>query len=288
VKPESSESVSGVLFVVATPIGNLGDMSPRARQVLESVDLIAAEDTRHTGRLLSHFGAKTAQIALHDHNEEKVIDKVIGRLKSGMSVALVSDAGTPLVSDPGFRLVQEAHAQGISVSPIPGPSAVISAISVAGLPSDRFCFEGFLPSKREARLSVLRNLSAEIRTMVFLESVHRIESSLEDIGEVFGADRETFLGRELTKLHEQCVFARLSELKTQLAEEKIPHKGEFVLVVHGAKLDTNADPVISVRLLLSELLACLPGKQAVDIVARVGNQRRNDVYKLMLELRSKD
>jgi 16S rRNA (cytidine1402-2'-O)-methyltransferase len=274
--------------VVATPIGNLEDMSPRARQILESVDLIAAEDTRHTGRLLSHFGVKTAQIALHDHNEEKVVDKVLGRLRSGLSVALVSDAGTPLISDPGYRLVHKAHIQGIRVSPVPGPSAVIGAISAAGLPSDRFCFEGFLPPKREARQSALRKLHTENRTMIFLESVHRIDAALGDYCEIFGVDREAFIGRELTKLHEQCVFSTLGELAAALDAGQIPRKGEFVLVVRGAALVENADSVVPVRALLSELLACLPGKQAVDIVARAGNQRRNDIYRLMLELQGKD
>ena len=278
----------GILFVVATPIGNRDDLSPRARQILASVDLIAAEDTRHTGRLLSHFGVKTAQIALHDHNEEKVVGKLLKRLQSGSSIALVSDAGTPLVSDPGFRLVQAAHDQGISVSPVPGPSAVISAISAAGLPTDRFCFEGFLPAKREARKSVLQQLRNEKRSMVFLESVHRIDDVLAELVNTFGADREAFVGRELTKLHEQCISASLGELTQLLHDGDIPRKGEFVLVVRGETEAVTSDPTISVLELLSELMQCLPGKQAVDIVARVAGQRRNDVYRLMLDLQSKD
>lgn len=271
--------------MVATPIGNRDDLSPRARQVLTSVDLIAAEDTRHTGRLLSHFGVKTAQMALHDHNEEKVIGTVLERLKSGSNVALVSDAGTPLVSDPGYRLVQAAHAVDVSVSPIPGPSAVISAISVAGLPTDSFCFEGYLPAKREARQAVLHKLCREERTMIFLESVHRIYAALTDLVEVFGADREAFLGRELTKMHEQCVRADLGRLTQLLEEGGVPRKGEFVLVIHGAQADESADPTISVRTLLEELMQSLPGKQAVDIVARVTKHPRNDIYRLMLDLK---
>jgi len=271
--------------VVATPIGNRDDLSPRARQVLTSVDIIAAEDTRHTGRLLSHFGVKTAQMALHDHNEEKVIARVLERLKSGSNVALVSDAGTPLVSDPGYRLLQAAHALDITVSPIPGPSAVISAISVAGLPTDRFCFEGYLPAKREARQTVLQKLRGEERTMIFLESVHRISAALTDLVEAFGADRKAFLGRELTKMHEQCVQANLGRLARLLDDGSIPRKGEFVLVIHGAEADESADPTVSIQTLLKELMQSLPGKQAVNIVARVTNHPRNDIYRLMLDFK---
>lgn len=274
--------------MVATPIGNRDDLSPRARQILASVDLIAAEDTRHTGRLLSHFGVKTAQLALHDHNEERVVGRVLERLQSGLNVALVSDAGTPLVSDPGYRLVQAAHAHGITVSPVPGPSAVISAISAAGLPSDRFCFEGFLPAKSDARLAVLRTLCKEARSMVFLESVHRIQDALVDLVEIFGGDREAFLGRELTKLHEQCTAASLADLVRLVQNGDIPRKGEFVLVVRGARAAALADPAISVRELLRELMQSLPGKQAVDIVARVAKQRRNEIYRLMLDMQGKD
>jgi len=274
--------------VVATPIGNRDDLSPRARQVLTSVDLIAAEDTRHTGRLLSHFGVKTAQMALHDHNEEKVIGKVLERLKSGSSVALVSDAGTPLVSDPGYRLVQAAHALDITVSPIPGPSAVISAISAAGLPTDRFCFEGYLPAKREARQSTLQKLYREERTMVFLESVHRISAALTDLVDVFGAEREAFLGRELTKMHEQCIQATLGRLLQLLEDGSIPRKGEFVLAIHGADSQASTDPGISIETLLAELMHSLPGKQAVDIVARVTHHPRNDIYRSMLKIKDAD
>jgi 16S rRNA (cytidine1402-2'-O)-methyltransferase len=278
----------GTLFVVATPIGNLDDLSPRARQVLSDADLIAAEDTRHTGRLLSHFGVKTTQLALHDHNEEKVLGKVLERLQSGLNVALVSDAGTPLVSDPGYRLVQAAHEHGIAVSPVPGPSAVISAISAAGLPSDRFCFEGFLPAKSDARLALLQTLCKEERSMVFLESVHRIQDALHDLVKIFGGDREAFLGRELTKLHEQCTAACLADLMQRAQNGDIPRKGEFVLVVGGARATGLTDPAISVRELLSELMQSLPGKQAVDIVARVAKQRRNEVYRMMLDMQGKD
>jgi len=204
--------MSGTLFIVATPIGNLEDLAPRARQTLANVDLIAAEDTRRTGRLLSHFGIKTRLYALHDHNEEESAESLVAELANGRSVALVSDAGTPLLSDPGYRLVRAAHRDGVPVSPIPGPSALTTALSVAGLPTDRFCFEGFLPAKAKARRAVLVSLVNEPRTMIFYESVHRIEKTLEDLVSIFGAGRPAFVGRELSKVYEQCVQARLDEL----------------------------------------------------------------------------
>jgi len=204
--------MSGTLYVVATPIGNLEDLAPRARQTLASVDLVAAEDTRHTGRLLSTIGAKPRQMALHDHNEAQVVSRVIEALDHGKDVALVSDAGTPLVNDPGFRLVREAHARGVPVVPVPGASAVTAALSAAGLPTDRFCFEGFPPAKKAARRAWLQELSTEVRTIVLYESVHRIQDSVADLADVFGKERDAFIGRELTKMHEQCVHATLGEL----------------------------------------------------------------------------
>ncbi len=188
------------LFVVATPIGNLDDLSPRARKVLEEADLIAAEDTRHTGRLLSHFGIKSRLLALHEHNEEALVAGLIGKLQEGQNIALVSDAGTPLISDPGFRLLRAAHENGIRVSPVPGPSALLAALSVAGLPIDRFCFEGFLPAKQSARLKRLQKLAQETRTIVCFESVHRIADCLGDLVQTFGTERQAFIGREISKL----------------------------------------------------------------------------------------
>ena len=277
--------MSGTLFVVATPIGNLEDLSPRARQTLAEVDLIAAEDTRHTGRLLSHLGVKTRQFALHDHNEDQATSVLIKDLKNGKSVALVSDAGTPLVSDPGYRLVQAAHENGIAVTPISGPSAVTSALSAAGLPTDRFCFEGFAPSKHNARQKWLRELAHEPRTMVFYESVHRIKDSLADMTEVFGADRPAFIGRELTKLHEQCVRATLGELVDQIGDDTITSKGEFVIVVGGH--NERAPSSVDIDCLLTELVDVMPGKQAATIAARVTGAKRNALYKRILELGEK-
>jgi len=274
--------MSGTLFVVATPIGNLEDLSPRVRQTLAEVDLVAAEDTRHTGRLLSHIGVKTRQFALHDHNEQQAAETLIKELKDGKSVALVSDAGTPLVSDPGYRLVQSAHRNGIAVSPIAGPSALTAALSVAGLPTDRFCFEGFAPPKSGSRQKFLRELAQESRTMIFYESVHRIAATLSDMVDAFGVDRPAFIGRELTKLHEQCVLATLSELSAQIGDTSMATKGEFVIVVGGSQDSTQSS--LDVDGLLLELVAVMPSKQAAAIAARVTGSRRNALYQRILTL----
>ncbi|MDJ0709331.1 MAG: 16S rRNA (cytidine(1402)-2'-O)-methyltransferase [Woeseiaceae bacterium] len=275
---------SGILYVVATPIGNLEDLAPRARQTLASVDLVAAEDTRHTGRLLSTIGAKPRQMALHDHNEAQVVERVIQALESGKNVALVSDAGTPLLSDPGYRLVREAHARNVAVVPVPGASAVTAALSVAGLPTDRFCFEGFPPAKRTARREWLRALAAEQRTLVFYESVHRIRDCVADLADVFGKQRDAYLGRELTKLHEQCVHATLGELCERLDDDSIPAKGEFVLVVAGAPHAPSS--AVDVDRLLAELAGRLPAKEVARIAASVTGLRRNDLYQRVLSLRN--
>jgi 16S rRNA (cytidine1402-2'-O)-methyltransferase len=275
----------GTLFVVATPIGNRDDLSPRARQVLEEADLIAAEDTRRTGRLLSHFGIKTRQMALHEHNEESLVPGLIGKLNEGQSIALVSDAGTPLISDPGYRLLRAAHEQGIDVSPVPGASAVIAALSVAGLPTDRFCFEGFLPAKKSARQGRLAKLRQETRTIVFFESVHRIAECLSDLVKAFGPDRHAFIGREITKLHEQCVSGTLEELKRMTDDGRISIKGEFVLVLEGQRATETSVVNIDINQLLQEITAVLPGSQAVDVVASLTGRGRNEVYRQMLALR---
>ncbi len=273
--------MSGTLFVVATPIGNLEDLSPRTRQTLAEVDLVAAEDTRHTGRLLSHLGVKTRQIALHEHNEARVAAAVIEQLKDGKSVALVSDAGTPLVSDPGYRLVRAAHENRIKVTPVPGPSAVTAALSICGLPIDRFAFEGFPPAKKAARRKWLQARAADERTLVFFEAVHRIAATLADMVDVFGADREAFLGRELTKLHEQCVIGSLSELLDDVGGGTIASKGEFVVAVRGASGPAGSS--LEVDRLLAELLELVPARQAAAIAARITGGRRNALYARILE-----
>ncbi len=279
---------SGTLFVVATPIGNREDLTPRARRILGDVDLIAAEDTRHTGRLLSHFGINTRQIALHDHNEEVTVPKLISALKEGKSIALVSDAGTPLISDPGYRVVCAAHAEKIPVSPVPGASAVTAALSVAGLATDRFCFEGFLPNKKVARMNRLRKLCDETRTIVFYESVHRIKETLKDLDEVLGAGRNAFIGRELSKLHEQCVSATLGNLQDMLADGQIATKGEFVLVVEGNRNPDTEVATINISQLIAEISAALPANQAVDLVSSLSGRRRNEIYRLMLAQRGEE
>jgi 16S rRNA (cytidine1402-2'-O)-methyltransferase len=275
-------SKSGTLFVVATPIGNLEDLTPRARQTLAEVDLIAAEDTRHTGRLLSHFGVKARLLALHDHNEAELADKVVDMILAGQSVALVSDAGTPLLSDPGYRLVKTAHQRGVPVSPIPGASALTAALSVAGLATDRFCFEGFLPAKKKARFDVLTGLRDEARTMIFYESVHRIEAALAALSGIFGTDRIAFLGRELTKMHEQCVYGTLGDIHAQLVDGSIIKKGEFVVVV-GGSLETKASS-FDLDSLLVELSGKLPDKEVAQAIARATGEKRNVLYRRLLEL----
>ncbi len=274
--------MGGTLYVVATPIGNLEDLAPRARQTLESVDLIAAEDTRHTGRLLSHFGVRTPLFALHDHNEQQVVARLIADLESGKNIALVSDAGTPLVSDPGYRLVRAAHDAGVTVSPVPGASSILAALSVAGLPTDRFSFEGFLPPKPKARRAALAVLARETRTMIFLEAVHRIAASLGDMAAAFGRDRPAFIGRELTKLHEQCVLATLDDLGRAVACGDIVGKGEFVIVVAG--LPVAAESNVDIDRLLEELRGHLPDRDIARIVASATGAKRNDLYQRLLAL----
>jgi 16S rRNA (cytidine1402-2'-O)-methyltransferase len=276
--------MSGTLFVVATPIGNLEDLTPRASQTLASVDLVAAEDTRHTKRLLFTIGAKPALIALHDHNEERAVQGIIESLKDGKDVALVSDAGTPLVSDPGFRLVRAAHENDITIVPIPGASAVTAALSAAGLPTDRFCFEGFAPSKRSARREWLQALAGEERTMVIYESVHRIAACLADMADIFGADRPAFIGRELTKMHEECVQESLGELQRRIDDGAIKSKGEFVIVVSGAAAAVAA--TIDSDRLLSELAGCLSAKDAARIAANITGEKKNALYERILELKA--
>ena len=278
--------MSGTLFVVATPIGNLEDLTPRARQTLECADLIAAEDTRHTRRLLSHFCIKTPTKALHEHNEEQIVDSFVAALRAGQSIALVSDAGTPLVSDPGYRLVQAAHANGIAVSPVPGVSAVTAALSVAGLPTDRFCFEGFLPAKQKARRDRLRDLAQESRTIVFYESVHRIHDCLHDLVVALGETRPAFIGRELTKLHEQCVQATLGELLQQVGDESIVGKGEFVIVVAGAAAATAT--TIDAERLLGELAGRLPASEVARIVAALTGESRRAIYRQLIKEDARD
>jgi len=223
----------GCLWVVATPIGHRDDLSARAIETLRAVAVIAAEDTRHSRPLLLHHGVATPLVALHDYNEREVVDALVARLQGGESVALISDAGTPLISDPGFRLVRAARAAGIRCAPVPGACAAIAALSVAGLPSDRFVFEGFLPAKAAARRSRLRELAGEPRTIIFYESSHRVAESLADMRDVFGAEREAVLARELTKMFETVLGEPLAALAARVAADPDQQRGEHVILVAG-------------------------------------------------------
>ncbi len=274
------------LYVVATPIGNRSDMSPRAIEVLSGVDLIAAEDTRHSRHLCQYFNITTPMLAYHDHNEQQQTPVLIEKLRSGLSVALVSDAGTPLLSDPGYRLVKAAHEAGIAVSPIPGPSAAIAALSVSGLATDRFCFVGFPPAKTGARKSFYESLARDTATLVFYESSHRIEASLQDMVEVFGPDRQALLAREISKAFETVRNARLAELADWVANDENQRKGEFVLVVQGDEPSDNEAMTVDLRHMLEILLEELPVKQASQLAAKISGMKKNQVYKMALELRA--
>ena len=269
----------GKLFVVATPIGNLDDLTPRAREVLASADVIAAEDTRHTLGLLSRIGVESRLIAYHEHNERERVAELLERLLSGATVALVSDAGTPLISDPGWRLVHAAREQGIDVGPVPGPSAAIAALCVAGLPTDRFVFEGFLPRGDSARAARLRDLRSERRTIVLYESVHRVADTLAALVEHFGADRRAVLARELTKIHEQIRSGTLAELAASLGSD-IPLLGEFVLVVAGNPSDAAVDEARANEI-YAALSAELDPTKALQLTATITGIPRNALYKLL-------
>lgn len=265
------------LYVVATPIGNLSDLSPRAQEVLRSVAAICAEDTRHTGQLLSHFGISRPLVALHDHNEEAMAERVVSRLLGGESMAVVSDAGTPLVSDPGFRLVRAARAAGVKVSPVPGACAAIAALSVAGLPSDRFVFEGFLPAKAAARRERLQRLAGETGTLVFYESSHRIAESLADMAAAFGDDRPAVVARELTKLFETVLDGTLAQLRAAVDADDNQRKGEFVVMVQGAADDEEAK-VAEGRRLYARLNEHLPPSTAAKLAAELSGAPRKALY----------
>lgn len=267
----------GTLHVVATPIGNLGDLSARALETLKTVDAICAEDTRHTRQLLSHFGLERPLIALHEHNEDAQAAQLVARLQSGESFALVSDAGTPLVSDPGFRLVRAARAAGLRVSPVPGACAAVAALSVAGMPSDRFVFEGFLPAKASARRERLSRLTGEVRTLIFYESAHRIEESLDDLVAAFGEARRGTIARELTKLFETVLDGTLADLRQRVGADANQRKGEFVLIVEGAGEDADA-AVAEGKRLYAKLTEYLKPSQAAKLAAELSGAPRKALY----------
>lgn len=279
----SSTATAGVLYVVATPIGNLADMVPRAVEILQSVALIAAEDTRHSARLLSHFSISTPCVAYHDHTEIERTAKILDRVEAGESAALISDAGTPLVSDPGYRLVRTARERGLTVVPVPGACALVAALSASGLPSDRFSFEGFPPAKASARRQWLEALSGESRTLIFYEAPHRVLASLDTMAEVFGGDREAVIARELTKTFETIRLAPLAELVEFVRADSNQQRGEIVLMVAGAStrlesaLDAEAERVMGI------LLEELPVKQAAALGAKITGVKKNALYQWALE-----
>jgi 16S rRNA (cytidine1402-2'-O)-methyltransferase len=278
---------AGTLYVVATPIGNLSDLSPRAAATLEDCDLIAAEDTRHTGILLKHFQINTPQLSLHDHNEAARAAEIIAMLREGKSVALVSDAGTPAISDPGFELVRAAAAAGFNIIAIPGPCAAIAALSIGALPTDRFCFEGFLPARGTARKLRLKSLEAEPRTLVIYESPHRVRETLEDCVTAFGEARAATVVREATKLHETTYRGSLRELLDKSSTDADFSRGEIVLLIGGAAETADGDSEAKSRLdkVLIALLAELPLKQAARLAAQITGARDNEVYKRALFLK---
>lgn len=280
---ETAAILAKTLYIVPTPIGNLGDITQRALSVLQSVDLIAAEDTRHTGLLLQHFAINARLFALHDHNEQQKAETLLAKLQEGQSIALVSDAGTPLINDPGYHLVRTCRESGIRVVPLPGPCAAIAALSAAGLPSDRFCYEGFLPAKTKGRCDALKAIEQETRTLIFYESTHRLLDSLEDICSVLGESRYVVLARELTKTWESIHGAPVAELLAWVKEDENRRKGEMVLIVEGFKV-TNEDALPADALRTLALLQTeLPLKKAAALTAEIHGVKKNALYKYALE-----
>ncbi|MDH3715692.1 MAG: 16S rRNA (cytidine(1402)-2'-O)-methyltransferase [Gammaproteobacteria bacterium] len=277
-----SDTKPGQLFVVATPIGNLQDITERARRVLCEVALVAAEDTRHSRKLLQHVGSQSRCVSLHQHNEERRIEQIVATLQGGDNVALVSDAGTPLISDPGYLLVCAVQRAGIAVVPVPGPSAVTAALSVATLPTDRFCFEGFLPARDKARRERLRELLHEQRTMVFFEAPHRILATLQSLCDEFGGERPVTLARELTKQFETVLHGDLQVTLACLQEQPDNQRGEFVIVVGGAPRapQTRYDSQNVLETLLEEL----PPAKAARVAARLTGEPRKALYALAMQL----
>ncbi len=273
---------SGVLYVVATPIGNMGDISARAREILASVSAVAAEDTRHSGLMLRELGLERPLVSLHEHNERARAAELVSRMRAGDSIALVSDAGTPLVSDPGYQLVRAALDAGIVVMPLPGPCAAIAALSAAGLPSDRFCFEGFLPARSAARRRRLAELAGETRTLVLYEAPHRIAACLEDLAAVCGKTRRACVARELTKRFETFYRGSLGELALRAQSDQDMRRGESVVLVEGAA--EIASGAVRLDDTLVVLLRFLPPSAAAAAAAGLTGVRRNDAYARALAL----
>jgi len=276
---------SGTLYIVATPIGNLKDITQRAVETLEKVDWIAAEDTRHTQKLLQSLAMHRPLISLHDHNEQARMGQLLDKLQAGENGALVSDAGTPLINDPGFHLVKLLRQQGIKVVPIPGPSAVITALCAAGLPTDRFSYEGFLPAKSQKRINVLTELKDDTRTLVFYESPHRLMDTLPALAEVFGAERQMAVGRELTKTYEQFVSGTVQEVVAYFTENSDKVRGEFVLMVMGAVLEADTDVTDHDAWITAMLQQGLPVKQISEIISQVSGDKKKPIYNRVQQLK---
>ncbi len=279
---DQADISASTLYVVPTPIGNLGDITQRALAVLSRVDLIAAEDTRHTGLLLQHFAISAKMYPLHDHNEQQKADHLLAKLKDGQSIALVSDAGTPLINDPGYHLVRRCREAGIRVVPLPGACAAIAALSAAGLPSDRFCYEGFLPAKTKSRKDTLQALIEETRTMIFYESTHRLLESLQDMVTVWGPQRYVVLAREITKTWESIHGAPVGELLAWVLEDEVRKRGEMVLIVEGHTPDSEALPAEALRT-LALLQKELPLKKAAALAAEIHGVKKNQLYRYALD-----
>ncbi len=283
---QANSDQQGVLYVVATPIGNLGDITQRAIAILSSVDKVCAEDTRNTRKLLTHFGLKKNLVALHDHNERQKIESIVEWLSAGENLALVSDAGTPLISDPGYHLVKALREKGFHIVPIPGASAIITALSVAGLATNKFAFEGFLPAKESGRKQALLQNSESTYTQVYYESSHRIVHSVATMLDVFGENKKVVLARELTKLYEQFFHGTLAELHAWLLDDTQHQKGEFVIMLAATeKTETESDSFeSSTETLLSVLVEELPIKQAAKIAAKLTGKAKNVLYKQAMTL----
>jgi len=275
---------NGILYVVATPIGNLADITYRGIEVLSQVDYIVVEDSRHSAKLLQHYNIRSPTYVLHDHNERENSTLLVQKLQQGCHLALISDAGTPLISDPGYWLVNLAIQQGITVVPIPGPSAVIGALSVSGLPTDRFRFEGFLPVKQQARRQKLQSLQKETATLIFYEAPHRILDTLSDLSAILGPTRKAVIARELTKTFETLLRSTLGELWEQLSKDQNQQKGEFVVLVHGAEPGPMMGAVEQDEL-LRMLLDDLPVKKAAAIAAKISGESKNHLYDRALKLK---
>jgi 16S rRNA (cytidine1402-2'-O)-methyltransferase len=275
----------GRLAVISTPIGNLGDLSPRARDELAAAELVAAEDTRRTGQLLTTLGLSRPLLSLHEHNESERIGELLEKLRTGARIALVSDAGTPLLSDPGFELVRRVAQEGMTVVAVPGPSAITAALSIAGLPTERFTFEGFLPARLAERRTRIGELARETRTLVFFEAPHRIEESLDDLAAGFGSDRRAAVARELTKVFETVYRGTLTELAALARTDPNFSRGEITVVVEGAPRASADDiPRAELDATLTVLLAELAPSKAAALAARLTGVKRNDAYARALEL----